>query len=125
MARGRFSRAFLTALLAASAAACSGDSSDGPPQDPWESLGAACTRFAEVGCAKDAECLPPIDSGCVAALYADCVNDGQEGGPNCVAKSASAIDDCATDLAAMTCTDYCTTSSAGTFCYAPCIWLCS
>ena len=81
-------------------------------------------HFAEVTCAKNAQCVPPADSGCKAAQYASCVNDGQEGGPNCVATSASAIDGCASDLAAMTCTDYCSTTSSGKFCWAPCIWLC-
>ena len=123
MVQGRFARACLAVVLAMPIAGCG---SDGPPEapDPFGHLGAACTRFAEVGCAKNAECRPPAVSTCMSTLYASCVDEGQQHAPTCVFTAAFAIDDCNNRLEAMTCADYCTTTSSGTVCSAPCVWVC-
>jgi hypothetical protein len=124
MAWTRFSRTCATAALAMamSLAACGG--SDGPPRDPWEHLMTACTTYAEAICNKDAQCVPPEEATCMSTQLAGCLSDGQQGGPSCVPAAASAIEGCAASLTAMTCADYCTTDASGTFCFAPCVWLC-
>ncbi|HXU04235.1 MAG TPA: hypothetical protein VN903_24915 [Polyangia bacterium] len=125
MARKRIARAGAAAVtLAISLAACGGGGSDGPPQDPWEHLMQACTTWAEVVCQKNAACIPPVDPNCMSTQLASCLDDGQQGGPTCVPTAASAIDGCAAKFPATTCSDYCTTSTSGKICLAPCIWLC-
>jgi len=123
MASTGFARACATAALAMSLAACGGGS-DGPPRDPWEHLMTACTTWAQAVCEKDAQCAPPAVSTCMSTELAGCLSDGQQGGVACVPAAASAIEGCAGGVTAMTCADYCTTTSSGRFCSAPCIWLC-
>ena len=84
----------------------------------------ACTTYAEAICNKDAQCVPPEEATCMSTQLAGCLSDGQQGGPTCVSAAASAIEGCAASLTAMTCADYCTTDASGTFCFAPCLWLC-
>ena len=76
------------------------------------------------GNAPNAACIPPVDPNCMSTQLASCLDDGQQGGPTCVPTAASAIDGCAAKFPATTCSDYCTTSTSGKICLAPCIWLC-